>query len=140
MEAREAAYWRAILRLESATSRADRDEAKRNLDAYLADTGMTDHRAEGTATVYEQGGRFVLRFEDDTDIQNGPDLFVWVLASDSYDGGEPAEFIDLGKLKGNIGNPQYDVPAGFDLSSGATAVVWCRAFSVSFGAATVAPA
>jgi valyl-tRNA synthetase len=45
-EAREAAYWRAILRLEAATSRADRDEAKRNLDAYLADTAMTAHMSE----------------------------------------------------------------------------------------------
>jgi hypothetical protein len=33
-----------------------------------------DHAAEGTATVYQQDGRFVLRLEDDTDIQNGPDL------------------------------------------------------------------
>ena len=32
--------------------------------------------------VYEQDGRFVLRFEDDTDIQNGPDLYVWVLPSE----------------------------------------------------------
>lgn len=45
-EAREAAYWRAILRLESATSLADRDEAKRHLDAYLADTAMTAHMSE----------------------------------------------------------------------------------------------
>ena len=45
-EAREAAYWRAVLRLEAATSRADRDEAKRDLDVYLADTSMTAHLAE----------------------------------------------------------------------------------------------
>jgi chromosome segregation ATPase len=45
-EGREAAYWRAVLRLEAATSRADRDEAKRNLDAYLADTAMTAHMSE----------------------------------------------------------------------------------------------
>ncbi len=45
-EAREAAYLRAILRLESATSQADRDEAKRNLDAYLADTTVTSHMSE----------------------------------------------------------------------------------------------
>lgn len=45
-EAQEAAYWRAILRLESATSQADRDEAKRNLDLYLADTAMTAHMSE----------------------------------------------------------------------------------------------
>lgn len=45
-EGREAAYWRVILRLEAATSLADRDEAKRNLDAYLADTAMTAHMSE----------------------------------------------------------------------------------------------
>lgn len=45
-EAREAAYWRAILRLESATSRADRDDARRNLDEYLGDTAMTAHMSE----------------------------------------------------------------------------------------------
>jgi hypothetical protein len=45
-EAREAAYWRAILRLEAATSLADRDEGKRNLDEYLADTTMTAHMSE----------------------------------------------------------------------------------------------
>ena len=48
-----------------------------------------DHRASGTATVYSQDGRYVLRFEDDTDIQNGPDLYVWMLPSDSYEGGVP---------------------------------------------------
>ena len=46
VEAREAAYLRAILRLEAATSRADRDEAKRNLDAYLADTAIAAHTSE----------------------------------------------------------------------------------------------
>ena len=45
-EAREAAYWRAILRLESAISQADRDGAKRDLTTYLADTAMTVHLAE----------------------------------------------------------------------------------------------
>jgi hypothetical protein len=45
-EAREAAYLRAILHLESATSQADRDEGKRNLDAYLADTAVTAHMSE----------------------------------------------------------------------------------------------
>lgn len=46
LEAREAAYWRAILRLESATTLADRDEAKRDLDSYLADSSMTAHLSE----------------------------------------------------------------------------------------------
>jgi hypothetical protein len=45
-EAREATYWRAILRLESATSQADRDAARRYLDSYLADTATTVHLSE----------------------------------------------------------------------------------------------
>jgi hypothetical protein len=45
-EAREAAYLRAILQLEAATSQADRDEAKRNLDVYLADTALSTHVSE----------------------------------------------------------------------------------------------
>ncbi|MGH8925465.1 MAG: hypothetical protein ACRDWA_12630 [Acidimicrobiia bacterium] len=46
-------------------------------------TGI-DHRAAGTATTYEENGRFVLRFVDDTDIQNGPDLYVWVIEGSTY--------------------------------------------------------
>ena len=43
----------------------------------------------------------------------------------------------LGTLKGNIGNQQYALPATLELSDAATVVVWCRAFSVSFGAAVL---
>ncbi len=45
-EAREAEYWRAVLLLDAATSQADRDEARRHLDAYLADTAATAHKLE----------------------------------------------------------------------------------------------
>ena len=45
-EAREAHYWRAILALESSTSRADRDEARQRLDVYLADPATTAHLVE----------------------------------------------------------------------------------------------
>lgn len=94
-----------------------------------------DHSAEGTATVYEQGGSHVLRFEDDTDIQNGPDLFVWVLESDSYDGGDPGEFIELGKIKGNVGGQNYELPAEFDPEVHQFVLIWCKRFSVPFAAA-----
>jgi hypothetical protein len=45
-EAREAEYWRAVLLLDASTSRADRDAARRYLDAYLADTAATVHQLE----------------------------------------------------------------------------------------------
>lgn len=97
-----------------------------------------DHSASGTATIYEQGGSHVLRFEDDTDIQNGPDLFVWVLEADSYDGGDPGEFIDLGKIKGNVGGQNYELPSEFDPDVHQFVLIWCKRFSVPFAAAPLA--
>lgn len=93
-----------------------------------------DHSAEGTATIYEQDGRFVLRFEDDTDIQNGPDLHVWVLPSEDYEGGTPPAYIDLGRIKGNVGGQNYELPPEFDPAIHRTVLVWCLRFSAPFAA------
>jgi hypothetical protein len=97
-------------------------------------TGI-DHDATGTVNVYEQDGRFVLRFEDDTDIQNGPDLYVWVLPAGSYDGGTPAEYLDLGFLTGTVGSQNYKLPENFDPAIHRTVLIWCLRFAVPFGAA-----
>lgn len=97
-----------------------------------------DHSAEGTATVYEQDGRYVLRFEDDTNIQNGPDLFVWVLPTEDYEGGTPPDYLDLGKIKGNVGGQNYELPPEFDPDVHRTVMVWCVRFATPFAAAPLA--
>lgn len=97
-----------------------------------------DHSAEGTSTVYEADGRYVLRFEDDTDIQNGPDLFVWVLPTEDYDGGDPDEYIDLGKIKGNVGGQNYELPPEYDPELHRFVLIWCLRFNVPFAAAPLA--
>ncbi len=94
-----------------------------------------DHSAVGTATVYEQDGKQILRFEDDTDIQNGPDLYVWLLESDDYEGGTPEAYIDLGKIKGNIGGQNYELPPEYNPAIHKTVLVWCLRFSTPFAAA-----
>jgi len=94
-----------------------------------------DHSAVGTATVYEQDGKQILRFEGDTNIQNGPDLFVWLLESDTYEGGSPEAYIDLGKIKGNIGGQNYELPPEYDPAIHKTVLVWCLRFSTPFAAA-----
>ena len=96
-----------------------------------------NHRASGTAAVYQSGDEFVLRFEDDTDIQNGPDLYVWVLADDAYDGGTPSSYLDLGKLTGNVGGQNYDLPAEFDPGVHRTVLIWCLRFAVPFATAAL---
>ena len=88
--------------------------------------------------MYEQNGVFVLRFEDNTDIQNGPDLYVWVLPTEDYPDGGPIEYIDLGKIKGNVGGQNYELPAEFDPAVHRTVLIWCLRFSVPFAAAPLA--
>ena len=80
----------------------------------------------------------MLRFEDDTDIQNGPDLYVWVLPSDSYEGGIPDQYLDLGTLTGNVGGQNYQLPEGFDPEVHRTVLIWCLRFAVPFAAAPLA--
>lgn len=93
-----------------------------------------NHDASGTATIYESDGRFVLRFEDDTNIQNGPDLYVWVLPALDYDGGNPTDYLDLGTLTGNLGGQNYDLPAEFDPEMHRAVLIWCLRFGVPFAA------
>lgn len=93
-----------------------------------------DHRASGTASIYVQDGRYVLRFEDDTDIQNGPDLYVWLTPDTDF--GDPAEgYLDLGKLKGNVGGQNYELPPEFDPNLHRHVLIWCLRFTVPFAAA-----
>ncbi|MGI9601823.1 MAG: DM13 domain-containing protein [Acidimicrobiales bacterium] len=91
------------------------------------------HPTSGTASVITDGSdaRF-LRFEDFA-TDNGPDLNVYLVADGDVDNG----FIDLGNLKGNIGNQNYELDADVDLSVYDTVVIWCVRFSVSFGDAAL---
>jgi Electron transfer DM13 len=92
------------------------------------------HETRGTARIVSAGGGSVLTLTDfRTDA--GPDLFVYAVpsgATDSVDGG-----LRVGGLKGNIGNQQYELPAGLELAPGTTIMIWCRAFSVAFGSAVL---
>jgi hypothetical protein len=97
-----------------------------------------DHRASGSATIYEQDGVHVLRFEEDTDIQNGPDLYVWLLAGTEYAGGTPAEYLDLGTLKGTVGSQNYELPPEYDPSIHRAVLIWCLRFAVPFASAPLA--
>ena len=58
----------------------------------------------------------------------------------SSDGAFDDDYVDLGPLKGNIGDQNYVVPEGVDATSYTSVVVWCDRFNVSFGAAELKPA
>jgi len=100
------------------------------------------YSGEGNAAVLNDGSeqRF-LRFENFS-TDNGPDLRVYLSNSDANaDGGTfDDDFIDLGVLTGNIGDQNYEIPVGVDLSVYDTVVVWCVRFSTPFTAADLAAA
>jgi len=93
------------------------------------------HSARGTATTIHRarGGR-VLTLTD-FEVDNGPDLRVYLVAGPARTESEVDDFEDLGALKGNRGNQQYELPRGLDLDRYSTVVIWCRAFSVNFAQA-----
>ncbi len=97
------------------------------------------HTVSGTASFVRAGDDVSLRFED-FEVENGPDLFVYLSAGDPGGPGRALadDFVDLGRLKGNVGNQNYAVPADTDLERYDTAVVWCRRFTVAFAAAEIA--
>ena len=92
--------------------------------------GVNDgiHNAEGQVKVLRlNDGTKFLRLED-FKATNGPDLYVYLSTDKSA-----SEFVNLGRLKGNAGNQNYEIPNGTDLSKYATVLIWCQAFSVLFG-------
>jgi hypothetical protein len=99
------------------------------------------HDTRGTATVIDLGdGRRVLRLTNFA-TSNGPDVRIYlVAAADVQDDAtvKTAGFVELGPMKGNIGDQNYDIPATVDLSNYRTVTVWCKRFSVNFGSAPLA--
>lgn len=96
------------------------------------------HKTSGMATIYRlDDGKRILRLTDFA-TSNGPDVHVYlVAASDVTDGAtvKKAGFVDLGSIKGNEGDQNYDVPASLDLSKYRAATIWCARFGVNFGTA-----
>lgn len=97
------------------------------------------HGAQGSATIYElPDGSRVLRFEN-FNATNGPDLHV-ILANhaDPRSSAEVGEdYADLGMLKGNVGDQNYDIPPDLDLSQYQSVVIYCVPFHVVFSTATL---
>jgi hypothetical protein len=99
------------------------------------------HETKGTATVLQgTDGKRILRLTG-FETSNGPDVHVYlVAAADAKDNATvtSAGFVDLGSLKGNIGDQNYEIPADLDLAKYRAATIWCKRFGVNFGTAPLA--
>ena len=96
------------------------------------------HETKGVATVFQLAdGKKTLRLTNFA-TSNGPDVHVYlVAATDAKDNDAVtnAGFVDLGSLKGNIGDQNYELPANADLAKYRAVTIWCKRFSVNFGTA-----
>src|SRR5689334_16021675 len=96
------------------------------------------HETKGVATVFQLAdGKKTLRLTNFA-TSNGPDVHVYlVAATDAKDNAAvtTAGFVDLGSLKGNIGDQNYELPANADLAKYRAVTIWCKRFSVNFGTA-----
>lgn len=96
------------------------------------------HETKGTATVFQLAdGKKTLRLTDFA-TSNGPDVHIYLVAADDAKDNDTvtnAGFIDVGSLKGNIGDQNYDLPANTDLGKYRAVTIWCKRFSVNFGTA-----
>jgi hypothetical protein len=96
------------------------------------------HETKGTATVFQVADNKKMLRLTNFATSNGPDVHVYLVAvSDAKDNDTvtKAEYIDLGSMKGNIGDQNYELPANADLAKYQAVTIWCKRFSVNFGTA-----
>jgi len=99
--------------------------------------GVNDgiHDAEGKAKILTiSDGSQILRLEDFRST-NGPDVHLY-LSTDK----QASDFIDLGRLKANNGNQNYQIPINTNFSKYKYVLIWCQPFSVLFGSAQLSSA
>ena len=96
------------------------------------------HETKGLATIYKLAdGKQTLRLTE-FETSNGPDVHVYLTGAEVEKGSDAviaAGFVDLGSMKGNKGDQNYEIPADVDLTKYKNVSIWCARFSVNFGSA-----
>jgi len=119
------------------------DKMMHDVKAKTLETGKFHgkvHATSGRATVYQEAdGKLVLRLTN-FKTSNGPDVHVILVATkDAMDDAnflkDNTDKVELGKLKGNEGDQNYEIPAGTDLTKFRTVSIYCERFNANFGAA-----
>lgn len=94
------------------------------------------HETTGTARIHQlANGKRVLRLSNFA-TSNGPDVRVILVPTNRLKNNEDVknyQYIELGKLKGNKGDQNYEIPEGIDVSEYGSVSVWCKRFNENFG-------
>jgi hypothetical protein len=98
------------------------------------------HQTTGRATIYRASdAKRYLRLTDFS-TSNGPDVHVLLARSDDANLTQDIvkgqlDSVELGSLKGNRGDQNYDLPPSVDLQKYNAAVIYCERFHAVFGLA-----
>jgi hypothetical protein len=98
------------------------------------------HQTSGRATIYKASdGKDYLRLTDFT-TSNGPDVHVLLARSDDDSLNQEIvkgqlDSVELGPLKGNQGDQNYDLTASVDLQKYNAVVIYCERFHAVFAVA-----
>lgn len=121
----------------SAVTQTKRAQTTRLTKSSSAPFVGAAHPTSGTARIVEAGGQSYLEFDADFRSDSGPDLLV-LLHEDAVPQSYRADnYISLGRLQRVGGAQRYAIPENVDISAFKSAVIWCRAFDVTFGYATI---
>jgi electron transfer DM13 len=100
------------------------------------------HRGSGEVFLYKlEDGSHIVRLENFR-VTNGPDLVVYLTNHPNPTNATEvkAGYLEIGQLKGNVGNQNYLVSSGTDISAFNSIVIWCDLFDVLFSpAALISP-
>ena len=75
---------------------------------------------------------------DDFQTTNGPEFHVVLSHSPDPQTSSQVKttgYVDLGKLKGNIGNQNYPIPEETDINVQMSVIIYCKPFQVVFSVA-----
>jgi electron transfer DM13 len=98
------------------------------------------HQTSGRATIYKTpDGKRYLRLSDFA-TSNGPDVHVLLVRADDKTLEQEIvkgnlDSVELGALKGNQGDQNYDLPASADLNKYQAVAIYCERFHAVFGVA-----
>jgi len=94
------------------------------------------HPTNGIASIYRAAdGMRILRLTNFT-TSNGPDVHIYVVAAQDptdNDSVKQTQYVDLGVMKGNVGDQNYALGPDVDLGKYRSVVVWCKRFAFNFG-------
>jgi hypothetical protein len=96
------------------------------------------HETTGVATIHQlSDGKRILRLTNFV-TSNGPDVRVVLVPTKTLKNNEDVKshrYIELGRLKGNKGDQNYEISEDIDISAYGVVSIWCKRFNENFGAA-----